>query len=441
MSIEQDSEAEVRAIQALKRREFALSRALCDAMLAANPTHCAAWRILGLVNMLERRFEHAINAFTRSVELIPELGTLINLATCQAKLGDLEHALQNNQAAVAMAPDSFEARLGLATTLHGMRRMEEALAEAEEAERIRPGHPAVAARRGAIRAHLGHYDDAEQDFAAASNHTPQCRAVRFSRIFYDTLGTATDHRVPEPAQALCLGSADDARYVVYVGCTADYFCKYGVAFLNSYAANSAARNLLHLHIVDPHEHFRNALSDIVRRLPSLNLVVTTELALIDAAADPVNGKTYYACARFLQLPSFLARYRKPILSLDVDAVVEAPLERLLEDVRNRDLGLVLREPIDSPWLDIVANIVAASPTPAALEYLRKVRNYIFHFLDRRQMPWCLDQISLYCVLRMMGRFETAPEVAWLPREAQAVTWHIGQAYDYKLNDPRFKRYL
>ena len=56
------------------------------------------------------------------------------------------------------------------------------------------------------------------------------------------------------------------------------------------------------------------------------------------------------------------------------------------------------------------------------------------------MPWALDQLSLYCVLKMMERFDTAPTVSWLPREVQAVTWQIGQAYDYKLSDVRVRRY-
>jgi Tfp pilus assembly protein PilF len=439
---QKESETEILALQALQRGELARARALCDEMLADNSASPIALRLLGLVNMLERRYEAAIDAFTRSVTSLPEPGTFINLTTCLTKIGNLERALDSGRAAVAMAPGSVAARTALALTLQGMRRAEEALLEVEEAERLSPGNPAVIVRRGAIRAHLGHYDAAEQDFAvaAASNDTPQCRAVRFNRAFYDALGAAAGDRVPERAQLVSMGSSDDARYVVYVGCTADYFCKYGVVFVNSYAANSASGNLLHLHIVNPHERFTNGLSDIARRLPALNLVVTTERAPIDAATDPGNAKSYYASARFIQLADLLAHYRRPILSFDVDAVVEAPLDRLLDHIGNHDLGLVLREPVDSPWWDIIAYIVGVRPTPLTLEYLRRVRNYILHFLDRRQMPWALDQISLYCVLKMMGRFDTAPAVAWIPRELQAVTWQIGQAYDYKLSDERVRRY-
>jgi len=437
-----ESETEVLVMQALQRGELDRARALCDEMLADDPAGPVSLRVLGLVNMVERRYEAAIDAFTRSAKLFPELGTFVNLTTCLTKIGALQRAVESGRAAVSIAPTSVPARLALALALHGMQHMDEALAEVEEAERLSPGNPAVAVRRGAIRAHLGHYDAAERDFAlpAASNVAPQCRAVRFNQAFYDALGTAAGGPVPAHSQLMSMGSTEGARYVVYVGCTADYFCKYGIVFVNSYAANSASGNVLHLHIVDPHERFHNALSAIANRLPALNLVVTTERAPIDAATDPGNAKSYYACARFIQLAGFLAHYRKPILSFDVDAVVEAPLDRLLDHVGNRDLGLCLREPVDSPWWDIIAYIVGVRPTPAALEYLRRVRSYILHFFERRQMPWALDQTSLYCVLKMMERFNTAPSVAWFPRELQALTWQIGQAYDYKLRDERVRRY-
>jgi tetratricopeptide (TPR) repeat protein len=437
-----ESETEVLAVQALQRGEVDRARALCEGMLADNAASPIALRLLGLVNMVERRYEAAIDAFTRSAASFPELGTLVNLATCLTKIGDLQRALETSRAAVAMAPESVPARLGLVAALQGMRRLEEALAEIEEAARLSPRDPAIAVRRGAIRAHLGHFDAAEHDFAMPGtlDVAPQCRAVRFSQAFYDTLGAATDERIPKRTQLMSMGSSDSARFIVYVGCTTDYFCKYGIVFVNSYAANSAPGTLLHLHIVDPNERFTNLLSDITRRLPKLNLVVTTERSPIDAATDPGNARTYYSCARFIQLADFLAHYRKPILSIDVDSVVEAPLDRILDHIGHHDVGLCLREPIDAPWWDIICYIVGARPTPAALDLLQRVRNYILYFFDRRQMPWALEQLTFYCVLKMMERFGTAPSVAWLPREIQAVTWQIGQAYDYKLSDARVRRY-
>ena len=438
----EELQAESLAIQALQQGNTARARQVSDELLAELPDSPVALRLSGLINMVERHYHRAIDSFTRSVELLPDLGALVNLTTCLTKVNELERALDTGRAAVALAPDAVPARIALATVLHGLRRSDEALAEVNEASRLSPGNPSIAIRRGSIHAQMGQYDAAEQDFAQAgkSTDTPQVRAVRFNRAFFDSLDATTEAQAPDPTTMLRMGSIDGARYVVYVGCTADYFLKYGIVFVNSYAANSASVSLLHLHIVNAGDSFREALGEISRRLPSLNLVVTTERAPIDVATDPGNARSYYATARFLQLAGFLDHYRKPMLSFDVDAVVEAPLERMLDYVGDRDMGLVLREPVDSPWWDVIAFILCLRPTPATLTYLRRVRSYILHFMHQREMPWALDQISLYCVLKMTERFGVAPAVAWLPREIQAVTWQIGQAYDYKLSDERVRRY-
>jgi len=438
----EEFEAEAQAMQALARGKTAQARALCEAMLAKHPQSPVALRTLGLIHMVERHYHEAIDSFTQSLNLLPDLAAFINLTTSLTKVNDLERAIESGRSAVSMAPDALPARLALATALQGSNRIKEALAEVDAAERLSPGHPAVATRRGAIEAHVGNYDAAQADFALASksDETPQVRAVRFNREFFDALDNTAENRAPAVTRVLSMGSADAASYVVYVGCTAEYFLKYGIVFVNSYAANSASGSLLHLHIVNPNEGFSNALAGISRRFPALNLAVTAERAPIDAASDPGNARSYYAAARFIQLAGFLEHYRKPMLSFDVDAVVEAPLERIVDYVGNQDLGLVLREPVDSPWWDIIAFILCVRPTPATLAYLKRVRNYILHFFEKREMPWALDQISLYCVLKMTERFGSAPTVAWLPREVQAVTWQIGQAYDYKLSDARVKRY-
>ena len=97
-----ESETEVLAVQALQRGEVDRARALCEGMLADNAASPIALRLLGLVNMVERRYEAAIDAFTRSAASFPELGTLVNLATCLTKIGDLQRALETSRAAVAM---------------------------------------------------------------------------------------------------------------------------------------------------------------------------------------------------------------------------------------------------------------------------------------------------------------------------------------------------
>jgi tetratricopeptide (TPR) repeat protein len=432
---------EAAALQALQAGDATRARALGKALLEMAPAHAGGWRILGTASMMERRYEDAVDDFYRSLAVAADLGSLLNLTTCQLKLGNLDQALDAGRAAVEMAPQSFHAHLGLAAALHGMRRPEQALEEAETACRLSKGNAAAIIRRGTIHAHLGNYDEAERDLSSVSQDQPLGAVVRFNRSFYDGLAPGAKDAAPLPTEALRTSDGRDARYVVMAGCNADYFLKYGPAFVNSFAENAASRNLLHLHVVDPGPEFDRLLSDIAGRLPRLPLAVTTESAPENALQDPGTRKSFYACARFIHLGSFLAHYGKPVMCVDIDTVFESGMDALLEHVGTRDLGLVQREPVDSPWLDIVANVVIANPTPRAHAYLRGVRAYIRHFLGRRQMPWLLDQTSFYCVLRMMMRFDDAPDIAWLTRDVLTATWHIGHGYDYKLADARFQRHV
>ena len=131
-----------------------------------------------------------------------------------------------------------------------------------------------------------------------------------------------------------------------------------------------------------------------------------------------------------------------MLSLDVDFIVEDRLDGIVAAAAGADLALNPRVPIDSPWLDIIANIIVANPTPAARAYFAAVRQLCAcPLIEREPEAWLVDQTALYCVLAMARRYATPPAVAWLPPEiAQGRLWHIGHAYHHLLNDPRYRKY-
>src|SRR5690606_29160704 len=115
-------------------------------------------------------------------------------------------------------------------------------------------------------------------------------------------------------------------------------------------------------------------------------------------------------------------------------------DQIVRFAAGQDVALVRRQPLDSPWLDYVANIVVANPTERAIRYFTLVGNYIRYYARRKMLHWHLDQIALYCVLHMLKRYSEPPRVAWIPRTLQEQVWHIGHAYDHKLNSARFTRY-
>jgi hypothetical protein len=194
-----------------------------------------------------------------------------------------------------------------------------------------------------------------------------------------------------------------------------------------------------LHIYDPDDAILAETAALLARSGLRRYAVTTEASPFPATAIK-QRKAYYACGRLVHLPYWLDRYQCPIMSLDVDFIVEGPLRTLVVAARQCDVGLNLRDPLDSPWLDMIANIIVANPTPAARRYFSAVKNYALDYLRREPEAWLVDQSALYCVLKMMERFGEPPAVAWIPAAQQASLWHIGHAYDHLLDDARFRKY-
>ena len=211
------------------------------------------------------------------------------------------------------------------------------------------------------------------------------------------------------------------------------------SLIRSYVTHARASTLLHVHVYDPDECIVAEAARLMSERGVERYVITTEASPFAAQAAQ-QRKAFYACGRLIHLPRWLAQYRCPILSLDVDFIVESDLSGLVAAAANADVGLNPRNPVDSPWLDIIANIIVARPTPPALAYFSAVRNYALEYLRREPDAWLVDQAALYCVLKMMERYATPPAVAWIPEASQRCLWHIGHAYDHLLNDPRFRKY-
>jgi hypothetical protein len=356
----------------------------------------------------------------------------------------LEQGLRYIEEVVAGQPDNLESLLLKAAILHGQRRFEPALECVRGAELLAPDSYLVAARSGCILTELGQYEAAENHFQNAARLLPafrHCGLIRFGQGVWRQIAPqpgAVPGEEFAPLRAADISAPYDA--VVVACCDARYFYKYGVTFVNSYAQNASPGKLLHLHILDPDEGFAAYLDRLIARLQLRNIVVTYEYAPVDEEPDFNLRRTFYSCARFLRMGFLLRHYQLTIACFDIDTVFEAPIDAMLRGVRASDVGLIHREPPESPWLDVVANIVIANDTERARRYFSAVENFIRHFVGRGKLFWHLDQIALYCVLKMMERFDEPPHVAPLTASARASTWHIGNPYDYRLKEHRVARY-
>ena len=161
----------------------------------------------------------------------------------------------------------------------------------------------------------------------------------------------------------------------------------------------------------------------------------------DEFAEKLDARrTYYSCARLLHLPRFLRDYALPMVLLDIDAVIEHSLDELAALAGEHDVALIVRDPPDSPWLDVVANHIVVAPTAGAARFAERLRNFVARRCTANGLKWHLDQIALYCVLEMTRTYGEPLRIGSIPLLLQSRIWHIGNYYRYLLDDERFRRY-
>ncbi len=440
MTSRPDAAGLVERVQALlAKRRARDAEALCRQSIDTGEALAEAWLALGLVFTSERRFDLAADAYRRSLAATVSPWACLYLALSLHELGETDAAIHEAGQAVAMAPDLADAHGTLATVLHGVGRSREALASTEQALRLAPDSHVIVARLAAIRAELGLFDEAEAAYRQAEALAPAFRhfgLIGFSRGLWDDIVAAGAAEGPAPAVVRESAAAPACPRVALASCDGRYFTKYAGSFLNSFAAN-AADTLLHLHVFDPGPDFPAELDALIERTGVTHFRISAERAPVDHG-DTKALRTYYSCGRFLILPQLLEQYQRPIVSLDIDATLTGSLEPLVGSAF--DVALLLRKPLDAPWLDVLAGVAVATPSPSSREFWSAVRGYLLHFMGRGAMHWHLDQVALYCVLKMAARFGRPPTVQWLNLGALDMFWHVGHSHDYRMADERYKRY-
>ena len=428
-----------RLVQSGNRQQ---ARVECEELIAAAPQDADALAWLGRIAMGEFRWDDAVAAYDRALRIRVDPWTLGNLGVCHWKLGHLDEAEYCLRGAVEIKPGFTRGHVSLANVLHGLQRFDAALVQLSVAAELDAADHQIPMRRGCALAALGRYDEAQQMFALSvelAGRFSYPRLVAFDRATFDAV-TGTDEAVPRPSLVLQEGAQEDAfRYVVLISCNPPYVRKYGFPFIRSFAEHVRRDSLLHLHIYDPDATIIDEVRDLIVKTGLARYAVTTETCPFPAH-ETKQRKAYYACGRLVHLPYWLACYGRPVLSLDVDFIVESPLDGLIDAAWQCDVGLNPRDPVDSPWLDVIANIIVANPTPACVSYFTAVKNYALMYLRREPEGWLVDQSALFCVLKMLARFAAPPSVAWIPADRQTCLWHIGHAYDHLLQDPRYRKY-
>jgi len=436
-------DALVAARRGIEERRYADAKTHAQAVLEVDPENAEAWYLCGLAAEGIGDYDGAISCLEQAAARHADSTIVVRRATCLWRLGRAGEALASIEGLSPAAAHDPDVELLRATLLHALGRYDEARGVAESGLSRAPESPLLLARLGATLMRLRRYEEARARFLKAAEIFPRlghCRLVRVDRTAWAELDQPPAELPDEPHVVYEDAAPCAASFVVSVACDAVYLHRYGAAFARSFAAHAGANARLHLHVIDPDDAFAAFLDAMTRetRLPGLR--VTIEYCPDDVAEHLNARRTYYSCARFLHLPWMMREYRMPVVVLDVDAVVEHPLDDLAMLARLGDVALLLRDPPDSPWLDVVANHVVLAASAPALRFAERVRNFIARRSALPDLKWHLDQIALCCVREMCIEYDEPVRFVPIPPALQERIWHIGNFYRYLLADERFQRH-
>ena len=432
------------AFAAFDQRKFDEADEHCKRVLERDPRNAPALLLAGLIAKKQAKFDEAIALFESSLAqaAIPE--AVGSLAETLWRVGRLEEALHCVKQFIAADPTNAQAYLLESTILYGLRRYDAALERAQRAAAYLPESYLVEARLGCILMQLERFEAADIHFWNAAHLMPgfaHCRLINVRRDLWEIVDSGIQSNAAPEVVTLreARGPAvHDA--VIAVACDVRYFYRHGAKFVNSCAQNAAAGKLLHMHILDPDDKFTAYMDSILAKVHLPNFTVTTAQTAFATSTEYNSRRAYYSCARFLDMEWLLRKYQTTVVCFDVDLVFEAPVDAMIRETSGNDIGLVRREPLESIWLDIYAGFVVANYTQPALRYFKAVGNFVRHFAARDELYWHLDQIALYCVLKMMERFAQQPRTGWISEASLAAVWHIGKPDEHLVREKRAARY-
>jgi len=213
---------------------------------------------------------------------------------------------------------------------------------------------------------------------------------RQGRLVADADEVARRMSAPCRFPALEYVGGTQASRVVFASGNDHYFNAMGQAFVDG-ALPFLGDALLHLHVIGPDGQARDIAAQLAARHGG-------RIAFSFEAEPLFRTYTYYSCSRFYAIPALLARYRAPILSLDIDIAPTIQLAELFRAARGFDFccfRMGRREP---------ASIYQASAMHwADSEAARALLDGLAHFCwgelgNPSRATWMLDQAALFSLL-------------------------------------------
>ena len=139
-----------------------------DTKLAAQ-----AWFSVGYLNQQKNDVQAAINAYTKAIELKPDLAEAYNnRGAAKGGLSQHESAIADYNEAIHLKPDLVEAYVGRGTAKGGLSQHESAIADYDQAIQLKPEYAEAYVGRGNAKGELGRHEEAIADYDQAIELVP-----------------------------------------------------------------------------------------------------------------------------------------------------------------------------------------------------------------------------------------------------------------------------
>lgn len=148
-----------------------------------------------------------------------------------------------------------------------------------------------------------------------------------------------------------------------------------------------------IHVVNPKKESLTRLSRLKARLTKTTLLVSHEDT--DLSRFTSEGrKAYYACARFLRLPTLLESWDGSILLLDADAVIVDRIAAPFTDLPDAQIALLRRDMADEDVpedLAVAAGTVWIRNEPTTKLFAKQLAEQLQSEFDEDRSTWFVDQ--------------------------------------------------
>lgn len=407
-----------RGVDAYRKNSLVEAEACFSQTIALAPRHADALLYRGacLVNM-GRSFEAARDALlARSIaptrnDWLNAIKDIVDRVGCDADLDTCTRDVREHDDSIAY--------LGLGACLHRAGDMAGAESALRKAVERKPDSPFVLRRLASLLTATGQDDEADALYQRSAR--AGLRPDRMLRLSHDWLAetlllasqistTLADDDAGIPALHWHAGiELPRQPLVVYASGDPGYLRRFAYPLINSIARHGNEPCIVHLHAINPDEGLLESIMAMGKAL-GVMLACTWERAPTRAG---VAARTYYACARFLQLPTLMTHYRSPLVVLDLDQLVVGELSHLRNAVKDADVGLLQwHSSLYDPWDRFWASLIWFSPSKPSHQFARLMAAYIARFVKDGTLYWYLDQCAMFATHAWAIRHETL--IAHLP---------------------------